>query len=264
MNRSKTAQALNSLFLIALAIGRSSTATADIIDGTASKDGEYSAVFAITQPSDTLGTLCTATLISPRVLLTAAHCLPAPDKASSSPIWVTNTTDIRGAKALAISTLSYRHPRFNSSADELTKTAYDVGLVILPADATGITPATLTSIEADSVREAAFTLDSLLVVGYGGTKTFYEDTTTGQQAWAKTHAVESTKQILTVDGPKSALSRGDTGGPLFLIGANGDLKLIGVASAPGSVGRSGVPQTSLYAGIRQEILNWISTKEPGP
>lgn len=112
--------------LLALALPASASA---VVGGTAVKAGSYSFVVAV---GDTAGPYCGGTLIAPRVVLTAAHCLTLKPTglgelrvfAGSRTITVDRST--QGGTHMIGLTAVVVHPKFNEQSMH-----YDAALLIL-------------------------------------------------------------------------------------------------------------------------------------
>jgi hypothetical protein len=144
--------------------------------------------------------LCTATLIAPRVLLTAAHCLPGapyPDAFfGSAPAGAGTTLHV-----IAV----LRDPTFDASA--LTD---DIAMALLDGDApAGATPWPLptTLLGASSVGLA------LRLVGFG--RTGPSDTTPAEKRVGTAIVGSLTPTELTFSPSPSQTCSGDSGGPAF-------------------------------------------------
>lgn len=257
--------ALISITALTLSLGSAAPTLNQIIQGIEAKATEFPEVFSISYtypggPKFNFEKLCTATLIAPTVLLTSAHCLPFTQSGMSvNPIFASNELDAENALHTLPAVAAFRHPDYDPRLEEFTQASFDLGIVILAEPVQGVLPAPLASLETTSDRDIAFSL-GLTVVGFGGKRTLYSDATTGFKRWAQTRALESTFSIFTTAGPTSALSRGDFGGPAFIMGLDGVRRLIGIASGIPHDGRTlnnGVPEVSLYAGIRPEVIEWI-------
>jgi len=113
--------------------------------------------------------LCTGSLVSATVFLTAAHCvefLPA-----NSQLYVSFAPDLyaHGAKYIAATGYEY-HPQYNWTYDD----AHDIAVVLLPASATkGMTPYKLPTLNYLDKLAAKGALASALFlnVGYGTSAT---------------------------------------------------------------------------------------------
>ncbi len=259
---------LLTLLFVGSAVGAAAPAWSRIIDGAPVKSSEYPEVFSVSYsyprgPKFNLATLCTATLIAPRILLTAAHCLPIDSASLSgvSPVLVSNESLSSDLTHAAVAVRTFRHPDFNPGDEELAQASVDFGVILLSDPVSGVLPTQLGSLESKSDRDSAFT-GNLTVVGYGGRRTFYQDLTTGLKRFAVARMLETTAKIFTTEGPTGGLSHGDFGGPAFTAGGAGTRKLLGVASTlprQGRTLRNGRPDVSIYAGIRPEILTWIES-----
>lgn len=228
---------LTSLLCTLLLLSGATPAWSAIIDGKAAENDEFKEVYSISY-SAYPSKLCTATLIHPSVLLTSARCLPIED--DENPISVSDLLHTFPARE------TYRSSEF--------------GLIILAEPMEDTAPVALASITDVKDLHSAFIEGGLTVVGYGGTRTMYEDSTTGKKHWAKTHALEASTSLIATSGPTSGLSYGDHGGPAFITDANGSRRLIGVANGVPHEGKNlknGIPEVSLYYGIRPEIVKWI-------
>ncbi len=121
-----------------------------------------SSVFLLDLRFDNGASICSAVLVSPRVLLTAAHCVdPTFRGASSLTIRAMNKPDVVNlmqAETIAVTTV-LRHPQWNPSAQE---SAFDFAALLLERAPVGVTPAVLS--RATPVNGAMVRLS-----GYGRT-----------------------------------------------------------------------------------------------
>ncbi len=256
-----------SLFVWSFALAATG-ARAEIIEGEDAPESAFTEVFAIVYSAGN-GTsarkFCSAVLVHPEVLVTAAHCLP---EDPTIPITVIEGPNARAPTATYTSLRSERNSIYFSTKDEIEQTGFDLGVVILGAgvpgaDAkTGAKLAGLASMANPADRDAARAA-GVIVAGYGGKKSTRIDLTTGTKRWSKTSIVESTGNAFSTDGPHAGLSRGDSGGPAFLVGADGSHRLLGIASgtpkdADGS--SPDQPLLSLYAALRPKLACWIEKK----
>ncbi len=162
------------------------------------------------------GTLvCTATLVSPRVLLTAAHCLPD----GAMPQAFFGEGPQAGGTSLAL-LATLRHPDFDA-----TTLTNDVALALLADTApAGATPWPLpaTPLGAGSVGLA------LRIVGFG--RTGPSDMTPAQKRQGTTAVASLSAQQLTFMPSPSQTCSGDSGGPAFAT-LGGVEVIVGVTSS---------------------------------
>jgi V8-like Glu-specific endopeptidase len=246
------------LILLSLFVCASAHA-APIIRGADAAPAEFPEVYAVsyeTGDADAPKSLCTATLIADDMLVTAAHCLPPDPK---TPVSVFAGVNAHAPDATYTSVLTARHAAYFSTKDEILQTAFDIGVILLPASIPGATPVALASILDSADRHASRTMP-LIAVGYGGKNTIYRDASTGYQRSAPITLVESTSDTLSTNGGTGAISHGDSGGPVFITDAHGNRRLFGIASgSPDSrkLDITGIPTLDLYAGMRPKLACWI-------
>jgi V8-like Glu-specific endopeptidase len=174
-------------------------------------DSDHPAVGMIWQ---TRGELCTGTLITPSVVLTAGHCTGSRDlgfyTGPGAPTNIFSTDPIPGFERHAIDKYA-AHPRYVASNTQCPNNTPDLGLLHLAEPVTGITPLSLTT--GSPLQSGA----SCTAVGYGN----YSDET-GDYIEQRREGVESVLAILT-DALKlqfgtAITDHGDSGGPLFCDG----------------------------------------------
>ncbi len=162
------------------------------------------------------GTLvCTATLVSPRVLLTAAHCLPD----GSTPVAFFGSAPQSGGITIPVIATA-RHPHFDAAT-----LANDVAMALLgEAAPAGATPWPLPTAPLDPSSVGL----PLRIVGFGATGP--SDTSPPQKRTGTTTIASLSAETLTFDASPSQTCTGDSGGPAFAT-IGGVETLVGVTSS---------------------------------
>jgi hypothetical protein len=187
--------------------------------------------YAIQTP-DGFRSICSGTLISPTVFLTASHCTAAAEANGFEDAWVsfdehpTATSPHRRGTA-------FTHPEFGFSGPGGRSDPHDIAVIVLDEPVAGITPAKLPGrglldrMSARTLKSAAFT-----AVGYGAVRESRKQGPQGigeggSRRSAEQHAVslqpswlELSMNQATGDG---GTCFGDSGGPHFLGGPASDL-----------------------------------------
>jgi secreted trypsin-like serine protease len=253
-------------------------ATASVIGGHNASIAEYPALAYIEGVQATAGYACTGTVVAPRVILTAGHCVE--DIESSS---IVEPTEI--AVATGVSNLT-KIPRANISEVvqvlaypnfDPTKLQGDAGLLILAAPVAA--PPIAMATTADSALYEAG--DELTIAGWG-----IDDRHTGHapnQLQAATVPVEDagrckrgtrrfypffdpTRQVCALDTPgfKITACHGDSGGPAIATRADGTPVEIGVTSlGDGSCNPSSPGVFTRVDQISPWVQSWINAVELG-
>jgi len=217
--------------LLALALPASASA---IVGGTAVGAGSYPFVVAV---GDTLGPDCGGTLITPTVVLTAAHCIVG---------HVGSPADLRvlaGSRAISADlpaeeaaghvvgvTAVYVHPKFSAATMH-----YDAALLILARPVTGVRTVPLASVSPPAGSQVS-------AAGWGMTRAGGA-TSPGRllsvglevgtaRACARGNAALGTyfaPTMLCASNPGRDTCSGDSGGPL-VARDNGRVELVGITS----------------------------------
>jgi hypothetical protein len=172
--------------------------------------------------------LCTGTLVSPTVFLTAGHCTSFP---AGTQYFVSFQPVISAPFIQA--TAAYTHPAFSFPFN-------DLGVVTLPAGSTtGITPAPLPPLGYldDAFARGGHALTPAIMVGYGSTslgRGNLEPTGGGERLVAETRILRTLDEFLilasnAVNAGKGGSCFGDSGGPIFL-GGDAAGTIVGVTS----------------------------------
>jgi secreted trypsin-like serine protease len=229
--REKTTMLRNLVFLAA-ALSLAACAGADADDSTdvdtdsiigGTNDNGDPAVVALFAhaPGDNAGFICTATVISPTVLLTAAHCV---DPASTGPGLVTDVVfspDFNTAPASSIVRAKETHfdPAFD--VNDLGN-SHDIAVVILPSP---------TSIAPKPINRAPITNAllnrSVRIVGYGSNT--HANAGAGRKRQTTTTLKAFDANLLRIGTSSRQTCHGDSGGPAFMT-INGVETIVGVTS----------------------------------
>jgi trypsin len=163
--------------------------------------------------------ICSGTLVSPSVFVTAGHCTTGFDEA-----WVSFDPQPDPTNAAGLHHgMAFTHPQFGAGGNDDPN---DVGVVVLDAQATGITPASLpTANQLGLMSKSSLRAATFVTVGYGlarqdksgGPHSLFDD---GQRRVATQSYNSLLKAWLTLSMNPSTGSGGtcfgDSGGPHFL------------------------------------------------
>ncbi len=167
--------------------------------------------------------VCTATLIAPRALLTAAHC--GADDPSNPPDF-TLSADVSGVPpALRLrAKRAYVNPAYDVQSQG---SLHDLAIVELDAPVGSVAPESVLS--SQSAPGALRSGNVVELVGYGSTSA--SDDALGAKNAAQAPITSVGVDEMTIGGPGEAQNcEGDSGGPSFVVDAAGARRIAGVVS----------------------------------
>jgi V8-like Glu-specific endopeptidase len=221
------------------ALGDSVSASTSIVNGAECSTANSSVVLLnLKDRTGAQSGSCTGTVIAPRAVLTAAHCLQGD---------IGSINVFLGVGPQQVTSSFVAHPSWRDS----NSTQYDVGVLLMPADI-GRTPVPLLLSRDARVGETA------ILTGWGKDATGVLATLRAGSATIT--AVTSFTLQTTFTSSASSVCQGDSGGPM-LVQENGVWAIAGVISANSTLACSF--GDNFYANLRQaDISSFILNRVP--
>jgi MYXO-CTERM domain-containing protein len=203
---------------------------------------------------------CTATMITPRVVLTAAHCV---DDTTSEQIWFadrydhdTGTFEGQLDDTRRVRTVKFVHPRWGGASE--IGNGFDIALLLLdiPApEAAAPIPWLRYRLLDDVVGQ------ELRMVGYGD-RTFQSDSLLFLKLTARNDVSRLSSYTLDLVDSTKITCQGDSGGPAFLT-VDGEEVVAGITSY-GDVGCASLAAFTRVDLYLPEIRDFIAANDPQP
>lgn len=228
MSASVRASALVSLLTLAGCTGAAmapGVADEEIIGGAADDADAAVVLLYMTVPGQTGGSLCTAEIISPHVVLSAAHCTGGEDPTVTNATWrVYLGPDF--SKATAADLLAVKEAHYNPKFDRANLPGgNDVGVAILQnALPSSIVPLPYNRASMDS----GFDGNAVRFVGYGLDNAAAQ-TGAGVKRTTTTTLTDHTALLLHFSDGTHETCNGDSGGPAFMT-VGGKQTIVGLTS----------------------------------
>lgn len=197
----------------------------EIVGGRTTTPGDWDGVVAIVAG----GGLCTGTVVSPRLVLTAAHCLVDLGEGAEDQIKVYYGSTLQAHAPVGVTQYG-SHPKFCPGCKE---DIYDYGYVVIDADFEVGGGVILPLANEDEWEQAMVPGREVTLVGYG------EDPEVGgiDAGIGVQRQVTTTIRRLTArgfefyaGGMDQDSCKGDSGGPAFVNLGNGITRLVGITS----------------------------------
>ena len=220
--------------------GPASTTGTSILNGSECSPDRSSVVLLNLRRADGSGEgACTGTVVAPRVVLTAAHCLD--ENVGIARVWLGS-----GPEIVAQSFTAYPGYRFN------TPGLFDVGVVVMAEDLPRVAIPILTSRDG-RVGETA------IIAGWGRDQ---DNAPARLRAGSTTLSAVTSEVLQSIFAPpSSSVCSGDSGGPIFLL-EGGTWTIAGITSATSqNVCNTG---TNFYQSVRHPaVRDFILQHVPG-
>jgi secreted trypsin-like serine protease len=221
-----------------------------VIGGTETEATEYQATGGIVEFGRAV---CTGTLISPKAVLTAAHCLEAFRFSGEAPGFTLelDATTV-AAEQVVPGIAAYQHPEFDINAALAPGLGEfnDVGLVILAREL-DVPVEIAASAAAVALLEVGTTIE---LVGYGQSSEEISSAGIKRKGIGTVDSFNGTEMFLV--GPQQNCF-GDSGGPGFMDSGDGARLLVGVVSRGPDPASGGCDMGGIHTRV-DAYLGWIT------
>jgi V8-like Glu-specific endopeptidase len=192
---------------------------------------------------------CTATLVGPSVVITAAHCV---ENASSQVLFIVGES-YRSPERTFRASSWHLHPQFAGTSGGFGRPEYDIAVVLLEEDATAA------GLEPVPVNLNTFSLvgKTIQAVGYGMTRP--GDYANSQRWWTTMPVSQESPLTYTADGAGvTGICQGDSGGPMLYDVPGQGVSVMGVVSGGDSydcLGHTYYPRTDAYVDFLDDFIS---------
>lgn len=207
-----------------------------IYGGESSRDGEWSSAVALLQSGSTF---CTGTVVHPKLVITAAHCVTNLQTESGSQVRILVGQSERTGKSYAVERIKY-YPGYRDN------TVTDIAYLRLKEPVKGIEIVPVLSSEQE-ISSLLVKGASVTLAGFG----FTNNRQIGIKHNVTTTITSNSNSGLYIGGGGKDTCQGDSGGPAFGKLANAEWRVFGITSRGTECGKGGS-----YARMHDQIC-WI-------
>jgi secreted trypsin-like serine protease len=229
----------------------------EIIGGMADDGDPAVVVLYMTIPGRQGGALCTGEIVSPHVVLTAAHCAGGEDPTVTNATWrVYLGPDF--SKATAADLLPAKEAHYHAQFDvNNLDGGYDVGVVVMQ----NALPATIKPLPYNRASiDAGFDGKAVRFVGYG-LDNADQQTGAGVKRQTTTSLTDHSAMLLHFSDGAHETCNGDSGGPAFM-SIGGQEVIVGLTSFGDVNCQQGGWDTRVDA-LASWIDGWVDKADPG-